>query len=96
MLTIEAAFIQVFLFKFPVSDGGGVLPTTGIGYVQAITTALLIIFNAGIIARCIKTYFDDITDEEGSNKKKRRNLIKVLVVINIIGAFILLMKKYYA
>lgn len=71
------------------------MPSTAVGYITTITAVLLSIFNVGMVTRMSKTYFDGMESEEGINKKKIKNQIKALIVVNCISALILVTKGYY-
>jgi len=63
--------------------------------VDTITASLLIIFNIGIVVRIIKIIMDGQSDEEQPTKKMVKNHVIAGIVVNIIGAFILVVKNYY-
>lgn len=64
---------------------------------KEVEIALLIIFNAGIVARTIKDMMSSKNDEEKPSPMKIfwKNL-KVAIVVNLIGTIIYLVKHYYS
>lgn len=66
-----------------------------ITYIKTVTSAFLILFNAGIIARAAKTLTDGMLDDDIDSKKKVMNLVKASIAVNSIGGMILIIGKYF-
>lgn len=63
---------------------------------REITSALLLIFNAGIIMRTIQEFLSAKEDENGPSISKIiiKN-VKIMILINLIGALVVILKGYY-
>lgn len=63
--------------------------------IDSITKFLIVIFNAGIVARIIKILINGQSDEEQQTRKLVKNHIKAALIVNLISSLVLLFVSYY-
>lgn len=63
--------------------------------IDSITAILLVIFDAGIIARIIKILIDGQSDEDQHTGKLVGNHVKAAIIVNLIGSIVLWFVSYY-
>lgn len=63
--------------------------------IDGVTAALLIVFNSGMFVRIAKIYADGQDDEEQNTSKMVKTHVKAMIIINLISAMILTIKKFY-